>query len=284
MTRYLVAIDGSKYSEMALKTAIDLAEKTKASITLLSVIDIDQYLGSTSLQDFTLKSNRDITEKMLAEVIEKYQNQNVKLEKLVTTGSVANEIIAESRNDYDLVIVGSRGLGKVKRTFLGSVSNKVVNQAANSTLVVKNYHKDGFSKILVPLDGSRNSKRALYKATKIAENFSSELLIISVVKEIEDSIFTFDKEREKILQEENIKKSKKILADALESIDSSKFKVSTELIIGSVGESIIEKAEEDEYNLIVMGSRGQNSISRAFMGSVSNEVMHSTRKSVLIVK
>lgn len=127
-------------------------------------------------------------------------------------------------------------------------------------------------------------KRALYKATKIAENFSSELLIISVVKEIEDSIFTFDKEREKILQEENIKKSKKILADALESIDSSKFKVSTELIIGSVGESIIEKAEENEYNLIVMGSRGQNSISRAFMGSVSNEVMHSTRKSVLIVK
>lgn len=58
---------------------------------------------------------------------------NTKLRK----GNLADEILLEAEEEYDLIILGSRGLGVFSRSFLGSVSNKVLNHTRMNVLVIK---------------------------------------------------------------------------------------------------------------------------------------------------
>ena len=60
------------------------------------------------------------------------------LKTKMRTGNPADQIIAEATDgDYDLVIMGSRGLGTFSRTFLGSISNNVLNHIDKDVLIVK---------------------------------------------------------------------------------------------------------------------------------------------------
>ncbi len=61
-------------------------------------------------------------------------------------------------------------------------------------------------------------------------------------------------------------------------------KVDTQLKFGNPAETIIEVAEKENYDVIVVGSKGLSKVKRFFLGSVSDDVSHHARGSVLIVK
>lgn len=122
-------------------------------------------------------------------------------------------------------------------------------------------------KILVGLDGSEHSKKALKEAVRIAKRFTGSITIVSVyTKENEDENEEMGNYLESFLKEEGIQYG---------------FKP----ILGSnPSKAILETAAEEKADLVVVGSRGLGKAAAFILGSVSKEVVSSSSCNVLVVK
>lgn len=139
-------------------------------------------------------------------------------------------------------------------------------------------------KILVPTDGSNNSKAALEKARELAELSGAEVTVLTVVKDLENHIYILENRAKTEIREMLKEQGNKILEEGLEVFEGFKEKVETVFIQGDPAEEIIKMVKEGDYDLVVMGSRGLNAISRVMLGSVSNRVLNHVETSILIVK
>lgn len=140
--------------------------------------------------------------------------------------------------------------------------------------------------ILVAVDGSENSKRALLEAKEYGEVFGGDITILSVVKPMVPGHYSYLKPPtpadNKVLEDA----SKYLLKESLQEFDYFKGdgKVDAKLRRGNPADEILREAEEENYDLIIMGSRGLGVFSRSFLGSVSNKVLNHTETNILIIK
>ncbi len=139
-------------------------------------------------------------------------------------------------------------------------------------------------KLLVPIDGSDSSKRALDKAKKIAECMGSEITILNVVAPITGYKYITVPDVINKASDFNHEYSQKMLQAALDSLNGFAGKVDTKIRKGNPAEEIILEAEGGGYDAVIMGSRGQGVFSRTLIGSVSDSVVHHSNISVFIVK
>lgn len=135
-------------------------------------------------------------------------------------------------------------------------------------------------KILVPIDGSKYSFKALEKARVLCEKFGSELIVITVVSDI--VALNVDYKIDIISQ--NIASAEQMLNQIEQDFKDSNIKLTTLYKVGDITREIVEQAEKNDVDLIVMGSRGLGMLSRKFLGSISHKVINNTDKSVLVVK
>ncbi|MFI5295733.1 MAG: universal stress protein [Thermodesulfovibrionales bacterium] len=138
MKKILIAHDGSKSSEKALKKAFQIAETFGSSLTVLSVIP-ELYL--TELMEMDRVRILDTMAKETREMMEKIKakSKHVKsLKTVIKQGDPADEILnTAERMKADVIITGSHGRHGAQRFLLGSVSSKIVDHAECDVLVVK---------------------------------------------------------------------------------------------------------------------------------------------------
>jgi len=138
------------------------------------------------------------------------------------------------------------------------------------------------SKILVPLDGSKNSMRALEMAISIARQFKATITgaySINIQPHSEfQGVGTANKEWSNEI--------KKMMDNAKTLSAQNGIVFKEKLMRGDIGYNLIKLAHDkkENFNLIVMGSRGRSAVRELFLGSVSNYVIHSSKIPVLIVK
>lgn len=137
MKKILIPIDGSEGSMKASSLGMDLAGLHKADVTLLYVSDTSKYLIA-NFEAYNIENINKRGEKILEEAKNRFKDLDVKIDTQLKIGDTASEIIdLAEKEDFDLVVMGSRGLGAFSRTFLGSVSNKVVHHIKKSVLIAK---------------------------------------------------------------------------------------------------------------------------------------------------
>jgi nucleotide-binding universal stress UspA family protein len=139
-----------------------------------------------------------------------------------------------------------------------------------------------FQKIIVPLDGSEHSKRALEAAVQIAKGLNSKLMLLTVYSVMPAP--AVGPEVAMVAIEHSRDFGKKVLAEAEEKVRSEKIEVETELAEGNAVEVIVKKSKEGTFDMIVMGARGLSTIKKIFVGSVSEGVIKKAPCPVLIVK
>jgi nucleotide-binding universal stress UspA family protein len=151
-TKVLVATDSSREAELAARTAADLSQKTHSELHVVHVFGIAPvgppvYPEFTDLQSVEFEAESDerqrISERRAREVLE------AEAEKIRSSGgTVAGEHLIEGRVapgivglaeeiGAGLIVMGSRGLGGIKRALMGSVSDSVVRHAHCPVLVVR---------------------------------------------------------------------------------------------------------------------------------------------------
>ncbi len=135
-------------------------------------------------------------------------------------------------------------------------------------------------KILVPLDGSKNSIRGLDNAISIARACHATITGIYILpvypRNFIDAVipFVFHPERE----------AKKFLNDAKKRAAQKGILFKSKIIWGSPTYEIQEMAKSKKFDLIVIGARGMGSIKEIFLGSVSNAIVHKSKIPVMVVK
>lgn len=139
-------------------------------------------------------------------------------------------------------------------------------------------------RILVPVDGSENSMKAVEKAMEIGSLKKSRVTILTVVNSQRDNPYILEQDYSTDISQRNIENGKRVLSNALELCEGYNGEVDTLLRNGDIAEVVIDTAEELDIDLIVMGRRGMSISARSLLGSVSNKVLNYANRSVLVVK
>ncbi|MGA9745094.1 MAG: universal stress protein [Nitrososphaeraceae archaeon] len=133
------------------------------------------------------------------------------------------------------------------------------------------------SKILVAVDGSETSSKAAELAIDLAEKYGADLIALYIVAPNINFSQAF------YFAQEN---GQKIVDEVKRKAFAKKLNVQTEVLmdVGSVPKAIVEYAEKNNANLIVLGTRGISGITRMLVGSTASEVVKYSHCPVMVVK
>ena len=152
--KLLVPVDGSNASISAVKKALELAKKYGFAIKLISVVtekssEYRRHENAWRGVDGSIISDSEELEKRLEEkikenaqrlldaIVSKLDFSGIRVEKEVLLGEPYAKIIETAKNDkIDIIVMSNRGFSKVKRFFVGSVTQKVISDAPCPVLVV----------------------------------------------------------------------------------------------------------------------------------------------------
>lgn len=136
-----------------------------------------------------------------------------------------------------------------------------------------------FRKLLVAIDGSPHARKALTIAVDLAQRYQASLGLIHAFPHVSDMLGT--------PEYEHMLDARTMIGQAL--LDSARTQVGdlvpveTQLIEGPPAAAILRVAEDEGYDLIVMGSRGHGQLAGLLLGSVSHIVMQRAHCPVLVV-
>ncbi|MEN2768947.1 universal stress protein [Ornithinibacillus xuwenensis] len=135
--KILYAADGSEHSIRAGEKAFELAR-----LSMNTKVDIIYVVDPKHSKDEILnnwgKDAADIRKEKLELIVQKAKQSDVDFEVIFLNGDPGPTIVNyANKNDYDVIVIGSRGLNAFQEMVLGSVSHKVAKRATSPVLIVK---------------------------------------------------------------------------------------------------------------------------------------------------
>jgi len=278
--KMIVAFDGSESSKNALRQAIALKDLEKSWIKVLAVVpsyegDLE-FIGVSDLEK-VLSGPKG---KLLAAVKEVAAEQSAEVLAGVEQGEAYEKIIDVcSEENCDLIVMGRRGMRRLARILVGSVTARVLGHCATDVLVVPRDSGVSFANILFATDGSKHSDAALERALHFAKLSGGTLTVVSVV----DVYQEFYAEAPEIVEQVE-KKAAEIVEQAREKAEKAGVKAQTKVLSGHAAEEITALAGEIKAGAIVMGSHGRSGLKKVVLGSVAEKVIGLSTCPVLVVK
>ncbi|WP_148687328.1 universal stress protein [Candidatus Nitrosocosmicus hydrocola] len=140
-----------------------------------------------------------------------------------------------------------------------------------------------FSKILVPVDGSENSKRAFNYASYLSKNLKGEITILNVA-EAPPTVYVQSQKVLGELSEKYYKAREKVFEGYQELAERENIGIKTKLVFGDPKKEIVKFALKEEIDVIVIGNRGMGHLKEMLVGSVSGAVIRDSKCPVVLVK
>lgn len=140
--------------------------------------------------------------------------------------------------------------------------------------------KSLYLNILVPLDGSKYSEKALLHACDLAKNYQSRLILLYVV----DKLFSINPLDRKAYLGMLRKVGNNVLVKGKEIATKQGMDSKIVMKEGNIANEIVKLAKKEQCNLIIVGNKGLGATARFFLGSVSNKLANNSPCSILIVK
>jgi len=279
--KILVAVDGSESSRNALRQAFRLAVEEKCWITVTSVVPpFTGDLDLTGVRGDVLASLAKPYEDALREAEGLAREERILIKTVHEEGETYERIVdlADGSNS-DVIVMGRRGLKKIDRTLVGSVTARVIGHTQRDVLVVPNGTTLGWKRILVGTDGSKYSGIAINKAIDFAKAYGGSLVVLSVV----DVPTEFYAEAPKAV-EDMIGKAREYTSAVKKQAEADGVKAESFVGEAEAWEAIVKLAHDQEVNMVVVGSHGRTGLRRLLMGSVTEKVIGHAPCPVLVVK
>jgi len=278
--KILVAVDSSESSKNALHQAFKLANEEKCWITVTSVVP--PYEGEIEIlgvKDIRA-SLRKPCDDALAEVEKIARTERMLVKTVCEEGEIHERIVdlADAEN-CDVIVMGRRGIRRIERALIGSVTARVIGHTQRDVLVVPNGTVVGWKKIVLATDGSKFSEVAAKKAISFAQSYGGELRVVSVA----DVPAEFYAEAPKAV-EDLVRKAKGFVADVKKQSEAAGIRTETFVGEAEAFEAITNLAKEQKADMIIIGSHGRTGLRRLLMGSVAEKVIGYAPCPVLVVK
>ncbi len=295
--KILVAVDGSHQALCAVRYVSSLFPPDQTAVHLFNVhtgipesfqdlrrtTAVSAHVSAVSAWDIQarkdMKSFLQISRNLLV-------NAGFREEGITTTlqdkkVGIARDILAESRNGYDALIVGRTGTSRFKDFIIGSIADKLIGKTPHIPLVVVS-ESPAPQNIMVGFDGSDSIVKGLSTLAALLAAENCEVLLCHVVRRLNrhrEKHTPFAPEAESEWLDVNTKEllpkfnaaKKKLLAAG---VDPSRLFIEVFDEPFSRAARIVREAETREYGTIVVGRRGLSMVEEFFLGRVSTKVLH----------
>jgi nucleotide-binding universal stress UspA family protein len=297
--KMLLATDGSAEATRAARMAVVLANRLGSKLHVVHVGPMpEEYINprlsipEPEFWEMMRERAEEEAKPRLNEQVQKIREAGGEVSGAhVRVGLPDAEIVGLAEElGAGLVVLGSRGLGPLKRALMGSVSDSVVRHAHGSVLVVRGNGRERDylpGRILLALDGSREAAAASRTAVEIANATGSELHILFALFTSETLPYPYPYARER--WEASVERAKhraqEFVDEQAERIEAEGGRVKdAHLAFGKPDQEIVKLGEELDASLIVVGSQGLGGVRRALMGSISGSVVRHAHGPVLVVR
>jgi len=284
----MVPIDFSAASDRALSSAKDLASRFDAGIHLLHVRAIvdDPAIDTKILDD--VEEILAVSETKISRALELAgEDDRSRIHAHIKRGSAPADVVVAAVSEYncDLVIMGTHGRRGLRGLFLGSVAKEVVHRSPIPVLTIRAEAtgKSPPRRILVAYDSSEDSLRGVDLAAEWARLFSAEVTLLHAVEDPVYPDFYFDHppggqylERSTQWSHEHLAK---IANDHLSDVPHE-----TAVIHAPVAKGIADFASMNDFDLVVLATRGLSGVTHGLFGSVAERVTQVAEVPVLTVR
>jgi nucleotide-binding universal stress UspA family protein len=287
LKKILVPLDGSKLSENALEPAVKLAQASGAELILLSVpvikhvMVMPEYSGyATLLPEQSLEDSRHDFLEYLEHVRDNRLPTNLPVRIEIVEGDEASVIVDQAFSaQADLIVMATHGRSGLSRWMMGSVTEKVLQQAHCPVLAVRS--DKPIERILITLDGSAASEAALEPGLALAQALAAKVTLLQV-QSGQDYVSPREVERLDAVEQglglrlqDSVYYAAEAYLDYLKTryesvVDGS---LETAVLDGPPARRIIQYIEENEIDLVVMATHGRTGLSRWLYGSITEKVL-----------
>ena len=272
--KILFPTDFSVFAERARAVALHLAELWEAELYLIHAIEpptgLAKMWSTQDEDDIRKKANEKLDEE-----IKKYDNPKIVFGKLVKIGKPYKAIV-EAANELspDMIIMGTQGAEGHRGPFLGSNANYVIKHAPCPVMSIREKpdHIE-FTKILLPLDLTKETGEKVAWGIEFAKIFNSELVLFSVLQTTDEAA---------------ISKLKGRLNKALEYIHSKGIKnVHTEMVgmSDSVAHTTLDYCIANDVDLIcVMTQQEEANLADRLVGTNADSMANHARIPIMSIR
>jgi nucleotide-binding universal stress UspA family protein len=297
----LLPTDFSDTADQALAKAIDVAEHFGATLHLFHVIDhLDpSWYGITNVQEETIRLRdqiRNEAEALLEEMASSEPSLSLSTEIALEFSFNVPSTVMEyaGANDIDLIVMGTHGRGGFGRFMLGSVANKLVRRAPSPVLTVNPSASDdappedpATTGVLAPIDFSKYARTALRAAKTFAHTYDVPLHLLFVAEK--RTVPTFrDTGIPGVgvvgMDDDIIENATPALDDLNQDVGGPTVTARYHVRHGAAAHAIVDVAQEQDLNLIVMATRGLSGLDRWMLGSTTERVVRTSTCPVLTLR
>ena len=294
----LVPLDGSLLAECVLPHVSAIARAFNSRVMLLRGLDRNQAAEKAQLFDLlNWQINKTGAKLYLDKTSTRLQKSGLRVEATVLEGLVAESItdFAQSQG-MKLIILSSHGRSGLSQWGISSVTQKIIFSAPTSVLIIRAHQPTAsdlderlYTRIMVPLDGSRRAENVLPMVTVLARFHQSRIHLVHVVRAPEMA-------RQMPLAREDVDLSNRVITrnreeairyldqvrlhSALEGID-----VETHLLTGDNAASALhEFADQEHIDLVALSAHGYSGNNRWPYGSMVNNFILYSKVPLIIVQ
>jgi nucleotide-binding universal stress UspA family protein len=285
--RILLAFDGSREACAAAQLLGELQLNTEDLLTVLTVVPSGEDGRGAGVVRPPYPREAD---GLLGQARALLCHTPASVRTEVRSGHVAHEILeAAAAEKADLVVVGACGLSTIQRFLLGSVAERVVRHASCPVLVGRPL-SGTLQRVVLGVDDSACSTRVTEWLRRFPLPSNAEVRLVTVLPLLDTWLrshvtlspplvehFTTLAERERGATQAGLRRSAATLA-------AGGKRTVTEIRSGDAALGLLQVAEEEGADLIVVGSHGQSATERFLLGSVSEKVLRHAHCSVLIAR
>ena len=274
----LLAVDGSAFSATAREFAFDLTRRLDARLEAVHVVDsrlldcplISPQSGLITWNPGLLsglhESLRERGKELLEDTLQQAQSAEIPLTTSLEFGHPA-QVLAEIQNRTELLVLGQQGENaKNAPDISGSTMERVIRRATRPCLITPAAFRP-IRKILVGVDGSPTSAKAVQVAVEMANALGAPLVILSVAGK-ESDLSAAD---QYAVEAHTLARAHNCAAASMTSV-------------GAPATCLLKQAANTEADLIVMGSHGHGWVYERLIGSAAAHVVSRSSLPVLLVR
>ena len=294
----LFPTDFSRCAVQALDHALFLAKYCQARLHIIHALVLHQDDPHNPAYHFP--DQKELHEK-LGNIARESMGSNLRASKenseevrVITKelrGFTAAEVILRyaDANDIDLIVMGTHGRRGLDYLFLGSVAREVVREASCPVYTIRESETaklpSQIDTILSPVDFSDHSGTAVSVAKEAAKLYNAKLQLLHIIEDrIHPAFYDAGQEAVWKLQADIAGRSQKVMKRIFTESPGPGVQAEFKVISGHVVHEILEYAQKNGIDLIVIATHGLSGLKHFLLGSVAEKVIHRARCPVLLVK
>lgn len=284
--RILIGTDFSHNSRAALSAGIAIAARCLAHVEMVHVIS---YLEDIYRVSRFIVPDADWHKELLLQMEDFFPNKlypNSERQILVCN-SVSDAMLKHAREqNADMIVVGTRGRNALLELLMGSVAQRIARNSEIPVMIVRDekqgraYH--GFNKILVAMDFSPASVKAISFATSFANFLKADLHVVNVIDEpdMEDARSNYALTGAEIPEscELNVNQA---MQQLIPQTLTQTVRLAT--LAGEPCARLLDYSERNLIDFVVVGAHGHKTLQRVFLGSTAASVIATSRIPVITV-